>query len=107
MNVSTLRTTGGLGSRVKAALSYLGVLCFVPLILNGDDEFVYFHAKQGLVIWIWGILAIFALHLPGVGKWLFSFSGMAVLAFSLLGLTAVLLNRAWKLPFIHAVANRI
>ena len=90
-----------------AALSYMGVLCFVPLIMNDDDEFDYFHAKQGLVIWMWGVLAIFALHLPGVGKWFFSFSGMAVIALSLLGLTAVFFNKAWKLPFVNGVANKI
>jgi uncharacterized membrane protein len=87
-----------------AAMSYMGILCFVPLLTNKTDEFVYFHAKQGLVIWMWGVLAAFALHLPGIGKFLFSVLATAVLAFSLIGLVAVLLNKAWKLPLIHSVA---
>ena len=88
-------------------MSYLGILCFVPMLLNKGDEYVYFHAKQGLVIWMWGILAIFALHVPGIGKWLFSISALGVVIFSVVGLVSVLLNRAWKLPFVHSVATFI
>ncbi|GAB6051965.1 hypothetical protein JCM17960_07850 [Magnetospira thiophila] len=97
----------GTKPRFMAALSYLGILCFVPLVMNRDDEFVYFHAKQGLVIWMWGVLALFALHMPGAGKWFFSFSVMAVLGFSLLGLVSVMFNKAWNLPFIGYLASKL
>ena len=102
---ATLQTRGGTRTRLLAIFSYLGVLCFVPLMLNDDDEYVYFHAKQGLVIWMWGVLALFALHLPGLGKWFFSVSAMAVLALSVLGVISVLLNKAWKLPLVYQVAG--
>jgi uncharacterized membrane protein len=92
---------------VLAALSYLGILCFVPLLLNRGDEFVQFHARQGLVLWMWGVLSIFALSLPGIGKWFFSFSGMVIMMFSALGLISVLLQRAWRLPLIHEVSQRL
>ena len=49
----TVQTRGGTRSRFMAIVSYLGILCLVPLIMNRDDEFVYFHAKQGLIIWMW------------------------------------------------------
>ncbi|MBF0246968.1 MAG: hypothetical protein HQL36_02685 [Alphaproteobacteria bacterium] len=91
-------------STLLAAMSYMGILCFVPLLTNKDDEFVHFHAKQGLVIWIWSILAIFALHVPGLGKWFFSMSAMFVVAFSVIGVIAVLLRKAWKLPLVHTIA---
>ncbi len=99
----------GLGARamVMAALSYLSVLCFVPLVVARDDEFVYFHARQGLVIWMWGVLSLFALHIPGIGEWLFGLSSMAVVVFSLLGLASVLFQRAWKLPLISWVTDRV
>ena len=102
-----LRSTLGARTTVMAALSYLSVLCFVPLLVDRDDEFVYFHAKQGLVIWIWGVLALFALHVPVLGKWIFGFSSMGVLVFSLLGLVSVVFQRAWKLPVVSWVADRI
>ena len=107
MTDETVASEGWLSAKVMAAFSYLGILCFVPLLLNRDDEFVQFHARQGLVLWMWGVLAIFALSLPGIGKWFFSLSGMAIMAFSALGLVSVLLERAWRLPLIHVVAERL
>jgi fumarate reductase subunit D len=94
-------------STLFAALSYLGILCFVPLLMAREDEYVYFHAKQGLVIWMWSALAIFTLHVPVLGKWIFGFSAMAVLAFSVVGLISVLFRRAWRLPLISAVSDRL
>ncbi len=107
MVAGVLRSDGSNKSRILAALSYMGILCFVPLVTNQDDEFVHFHAKQGLVIWMWGVLAIFALHFPGVGKWFFSFSVMAVMGFSVLGILSVILNRAWKLPIVSYFSTRM
>ncbi len=45
---------------MMAALSYMGILCFVPLLTNREDEYVHFHAKQGLVLWMWAVIAMFA-----------------------------------------------
>ncbi len=59
------------------------------------------------MIWAWSILAIFALHIPGIGKWLFSISALGVVLYSVVGLVSVVLNRAWKLPFVHSVATLI
>jgi fumarate reductase subunit D len=107
MTDQPLRTSNGIRPTVFAALSYFGILCFVPLLLMREDEYVRFHAKQGLVIWTWSILAIFALHIPVFGKWLFGLSSMAVVAFSVLGLLSVLFKRAWKLPVIGGLAARL
>jgi uncharacterized membrane protein len=95
---------GGYRSPLMAALSYLGILCFVPLIMNKDDEYVYFHSRQGLVLWTWSVLAMFALHLPVVGKWLFGFSSMAILVLSVAGLVSVAFRRAWRLPLVSSLA---
>lgn len=99
----------GLGARamVMAAFSYLSVLCFVPLVMARDDEFVQFHARQGLIIWMCGVLSLFALHVPVLGKWVFGLVSMGVVVFSVLGLASVLFQRAWKLPLVSWVADRI
>lgn len=107
MNTAVLHTTGTLRSRILASFSYLGVLCFVPLIINGEDEYVYFHAKQGLIIWMWGVVAAFALIIPGAGKVFFSFSMLAVLILSIVGLVSVMLDKAWKLPVVYPLASKI
>ena len=107
MATNMVHTEGGMRSRVMAVMSYLGILCFVPLLLNRDDEFVYFHARQGLVIWMWGVIGIFSPYLPGLGKWMFSMSLTLVMILSIIGVLSAVLNRAWKLPFVFGVSKMI
>ena len=107
MTGATVCGTASCRSSLMAAMSYLGLLCFVPLLMSKDDEFVYFHAKQGLVLWMWSVLAMFALQLPGIGKWAFGFSSMAILIFSVAGLAAVVFRRAWKMPLIDQIAEKL
>ena len=47
-------TTGASGSseNVYAILSYLWILCLIPVLMKKEDEFVKFHAKQGLMLFI-------------------------------------------------------
>jgi fumarate reductase subunit D len=94
-------------SSLLAAASYLGILCFVPLMMNKGDEFVHFHAKQGLVLWMWSVLTMFALHIPVVGEFLFGISSMAIVVLSLAGLVSVGFRRAWRLPVISSLAGLI
>ena len=102
-----VRSEGGIRTRLMATMSYLGILCLVPLVMNGKNEFVYFHARQGLIIWIWSVLAIFALYVPGVGPWFSGVSALAVVVLSTIGVVAVFLNKAWRLPLVHSIADRI
>jgi len=37
-------------NKIMAILSYLSILCLIPLFTKKDNEFVYYHAKQGLVL---------------------------------------------------------
>lgn len=106
MQSGVIEGKGGMSSKVLAMMSYLGILVFVPLIMNRDDQYVYFHARQGLVIWILGIVAIFTLYLPGVGKFLFSSFATITLLFSFVGIVSVLFYKAWRLPLIYTLSTR-
>ena len=105
--VSSPVGAGSLRSLVMAGLSYLGILCFIPLIMNKNDEFVLFHSRQGLVLWGWSVLAIIAMELPVVGKWFFSISSMVILVYSIIGLISVAFRRAWKLPLASDLAQAL
>ncbi|MBF0561946.1 MAG: hypothetical protein HQL37_07960 [Alphaproteobacteria bacterium] len=107
MSDATVVSRGGWNVRLMAALSYFGILCFVPLVVNKDDEFVAFHAKQGLILWVWSMLAVLSLYVPGIGRLLFEVSTFGVPAYSLIGLVAVMLNKAWKLPGVYELASKI
>lgn len=111
MAEATLRlsqeTSGACHTFVMAGMSYLGILCFVPLLMNRNEEYVLFHAKQGLVLWAWAVLAMFTLHIPGIGEWLFAISSMTVAVLSVAGLLSVAFRRAWKLPLVGYLSAKI
>lgn len=107
MAKKTVRSAGGFRSQLLAMMSYLGILCFIPLLRAQDDEFVSFHARQGLVIWMLGVVGIFSLYVPGLGKWLFSILLVIVLVLSVIGVISAVLRRAWKLPFVYSISTYI
>ncbi|MBF0416672.1 MAG: hypothetical protein HQL86_00275 [Magnetococcales bacterium] len=92
-------------NRLLAGFSYLGVLCLVPLLVESKDSFVVFHARQGLVLWVWTVLSYFAMHLPGLGPYLFSTSTVLVLFLSMFGLFSVVMNQRWRIPVIASLAG--
>ena len=94
-------------TKVFAAFSYLGILCFIPLMMNRNSQYIYFHARQGLIIWMWSVLSVIMLYIPGVGKWIFSSSAFPILILSAIGLTSVFLGKQWKIPFIHTLSTKL
>ena len=45
-----INTDQKMRTMILGGLSYLGVLCFIPLMASDKNEFVLFHARQGLVL---------------------------------------------------------
>ena len=93
--------------RLFAILAYISFLCFVPLFLKKDNRFAFFHAKQGLVIFIGEILAAVLSVVPFFGA-IVQF--LAILAFSLasvIGIIQVLMGQYWKMPYVYPVAEKI
>ena len=106
-NPEMVRREAGVGSQVMAALSYLGILALVPMVVSGRDPYVGFHARQGVVLWIWEVLAVFSLALPVVGKIFFQTSSLLCFILSVAGLVSVLLGRAWKFPVVGDLAQKL
>ncbi|MBF0453950.1 MAG: hypothetical protein HQL72_03915 [Magnetococcales bacterium] len=102
-----IRRDGGIGPQIMAAMSYLGILALVPLIINRRDPYVAFHARQGVVLWIWEVLAVFSLALPVVGRVFFQTSSLICFILSVAGLISVLLGRAWKFPLVGQWAEKL
>ncbi len=92
---------------VFAILSYLGILVLIPLLVKKDDDFVHFHAKQGLVlllvwvaVWILGMI-------PFVG-WIFSsFLSVALLIICLIAIIKVLTGKKWEIPVLSEYADKL
>ncbi len=102
-----ISTDGRIRTLILGVLSYLGVLCFIPLMASDKDEFVLFHARQGLVLWGWAVLAGISLLVPGIGSAFFTISSVAVIVLSIAGIISVSMRKAWKLPLVHSLSKAI
>ena len=106
MTTALVRSKGRIRPRALGVLSYLGVLCFIPLMAS-NDEYIRFHAMQGLVLWGVSVGAVVMLFIPGIGMAIFSYLMFAVFVLSMIGIVSVILKRAWKLPFVYWLASKI
>lgn len=96
--------TGVDQNRLMAAISYLGILVLVPLLVKRDDAFVLYHAKQGLIIFIGYILSsIVARFMPLAGNLLW----LALIVASIAGFIQALRGKRWKVPGVGDLAEMI
>ena len=89
--------------RLIAFVSYLSILFLIPLKRFRKSEFIYYHAKQGLGLFIFSMIMIFLFWLPVVG-W------VAVMAFLVLwftGIMNVLTGKKEPLPVIGRISERV
>jgi fumarate reductase subunit D len=94
-----------LEGKVFAILSYLSILCIIPLVLKKDNPFVLKHGKQGLILFL-GQVAVFILHII-LGLWILRLGTFVLGVMSFLGLIAVLQGRDAELPVVSRLANSI
>lgn len=90
-----------------AAVGYLNVLCFVPLMLKKGNKFAQFHGKQGLVLFILEIAACILKWVPVLGDLVFTVAIVIFGILSLIGVMKVLMGEYWEMPVVFDIANRI
>jgi len=88
-------------NKIIASLSYIFILCLVPLLLQKKSVYAQFHARQGLTITVaWFALWVFGI-IPILG-WIVAFFGnILLLVVSIAGVIKTLSGEAWEIPFIY------
>lgn len=94
-----------LEGKVFAILSYLSILCIIPLVFKKDNAFVLKHSKQGLILFL-GQVAVFILHII-LGQWILRLGMFILGVLSFIGLIAVLRGREVELPLVSSLADSI
>lgn len=87
-------------NKFVAALSYVGLLFLVPLLVKKESPFSQFHAKQGLVLCI----AFFLLSFIPVLGWLVS---LVLLVIDIIALVKTLSGQAWEIPLVGDVVKKL
>ena len=94
-------------ANLYAILSYLWVLCLIPLLLKKDDKAVMFHAKQGLVLFICEA-AFFIIGIVPLLGWFIAQVGIFICGvISIIAIVQVLMGNEWKIPIIADWAEKI
>ncbi|MFH0804893.1 MAG: hypothetical protein V1916_01715 [Patescibacteria group bacterium] len=91
--------TGASDSNLMAALSYVWILSVVMLIYKKNDEFVKFHAKQGLIL--------FLISFVGIVPFLGWFIWIIVVIAMIFGFIKALSGERWKVPLVGDLAEKI
>lgn len=84
--------------KLWAVLSYLGVLCLIPLLGKKESSFVQFHARQGVVLLAGWILSFLPFG------WVI---GIISFVLSIMGIINVLSGKTEKLPIIGDFADKV
>lgn len=90
-----------------AIISYLGFLCVAALVLKKDNKFTLYHARQGLVLFVFEVAALILLVVPVLG-WIISNFGLAAFGLiSLWNILQVLMGKYNRFPIISDIAKKI
>jgi uncharacterized protein len=101
-------------NKIHLFLAYLGnvfgvPLALIPLLTVKDDDFIKWHAKQALVIYV----ATFAIGLISapltlvlIGFCTLAIGGIGGLVLSILGLVKALNGERWRIPVISDLADK-
>ncbi len=89
-----------------AIFSYLGILVLVPLLVEKKDEFVRYHVKQGLVLFLAEIVTPFVAWIPILGWIAGAILWIFWIVFTILGIVNVVSGKKKPLPLIGQFAEK-
>jgi uncharacterized membrane protein len=86
-----------------AALSYLGILVFVPLLLKRDSAFARKHSAQGVLLLATWMIALFLVWIPVIG-WIL---GIVLGLVHLFAFLKCLQGEFWEVPVIGSYRQKL
>lgn len=92
-----------------AVLSYIGILCLIPLLAAKESKFAQFHAKQGLVLFLFWVVLGILYAVPGVNVVMFFIGWILWLLLAILavmGIVYTLQGKYWKMPVFGGLAEK-
>ncbi len=107
---------GGTGSEVNVlmvVLAYFGILCLIPFFAEKEDEFVQYHSRQGLTMFLAEIVIFVILMIlsviPILGCLILIlelFFWLAVLVYHIILMVKASKGERTKIPYISTYAER-
>ena len=96
-------------NKVMAVLSYIGILCLIPLLAAKESKFAQFHAKQGLVLFLAEVLLSILYAIPVLNV-VMVFVGWIIyillVVLAIMGIVNALQGKYWKMPVLGGMAEK-
>lgn len=90
-----------------ALISYISFLCIVALVLKKDNKFALYHAKQGLVLFVFEVIIFIISIIPILGFIIRLLSLVVFPIISLWGILQALMGNYCRFPIISDIADKI
>ena len=90
-----------------AVISYISFLCIIALGFKRDNKFAVYHAKQGLVLFVFEVVSFILSIIPFLGGILRTF-GIAVFSLvSIWGVLQALMGNLCRIPVVSDIADKV
>lgn len=93
--------------KIYAVIAYLGILCFLALLLKKDNRFALHHGKQGLVIFIGEVISGILPLAPLLGWFLGTIVLLTLAIYSIIGMIQAIVGNYWRAPIVADIADKI
>lgn len=90
-----------------AIISYISFLCIISLLLKKDNKFAIYHAKQGLVLFVFEVASFILSIIPLFGGILRVLGPVVFILVSLWGMLSVLMGNCSRIPVISDIADKV
>lgn len=91
-------------NKIIAAIGYLSVLCFVPLLAAKDSAYAQTHGRQGLALAVFGLAVLVYDMLfgwfPIIGWLTAAVLSLTWFVFVIIGIVTALSGETWEVPVI-------
>lgn len=92
-------------ARLASILAYIPFLCFIPLISMRHNREVYFHARQGLILFFIELAAVL-FSIDKIADFVFRGVLVAAIAAAVAGISFALQGKNYRLPIVHKLADK-
>ncbi|MFA6522390.1 MAG: DUF4870 domain-containing protein [Patescibacteria group bacterium] len=97
--------------KVVAAIGYIFILCFIPLLLAKESPYAQFHAKQALALFIIdvGVMIFNTVFgwFPIIGWFLALGLTLAIFVLSIIGFLKAFQGEKWEMPLVSQLAKAL
>ncbi len=91
--------------RMAAIMSYIPILCFVPLLNMKENKEARFHARKGVMLFLIELIAAIFL-IDGISSFVFKAILIIAVALAVFGIYFALQGKNYKLPIIGDLVQK-